>query len=163
MSGALEATTSTALTRTTVHAQYNRKALGVVMLNNLVPIVLKVDIPGRDAKRVVLVFGKRAHLTSPYHDLGVRRKCCRRVLLFNVQHYVQCFLPSYVDDEGVTHTPYQYNCCNKCGAVLKDGCNHLIQVNNVRQYNVNKFIYRASAVLQSPGNSELFNYQKGNC
>lgn len=159
MSGALEAEISTALTRTTVHAQYNRRALGVVMLNNLVPIILKVDIPGRNAKRVILVFGKRAHRTSPYKDFGVRRKCCRRVLLFNVQHYIKCYL---TEDHG-PDAPYTYDCCQKCGAVLKDGCNHLVQVNNVRQYNVNKFIYRASEVLQSPGSSELFNYQKGNC
>jgi hypothetical protein len=163
MSGVLEATTSTALARTTVHAQFNRKALGVVLLNNLIPIVLKVDVPGQPAKRAILVFGPRAHKFIPYKDYGVRHKCCRRVLLFNVFHYIKCYLPTYTDSNDVEHEPYTYDCCRKCGAVLKDGCNHLIQVNARRSYNVDKFIYQAPSVLQEATNNELFKYQRGNC
>ena len=157
--GVLESATTTALNRTTVHAQYNGKALGVVMLNNLIPIVLTVAVPGAPAKKAVLLFGDVAHKYSPYKDYGVREKCCRRVLLFNVQHYLKCYLTDDHSDDG----PYTYDCCRKCGAVLKDGCKHLIQVNAKRSYNVDKFIYRAPAVLQSTGNNELFKYQKGNC
>lgn len=155
----LDATTSTAMTRTTVHAQYNGRALGVVMLNNLIPIVLDIPKPGRKAYKAVLVFGRRAHKNSPYEDLGVRRKCCRRVLTFNVQHYTKCYL---TDDHGAD-APYTYNCCRKCNAVLKDACNHLVQVNNVRSYNVDKFIYKAPHALQEAGPSALFKFQERNC
>lgn len=157
MGGVLQSTTSTALKRTTVHAQYNGKALGVVMLNNLVPIVLNVVVPGGYIKKSVLVFGKKAHNESPYEDFGVRRKCCRQVLLFNVLHYTKHYLTS--DMEG----PYTFNCCRQCGVSLKAACDHLVQFTRRREYSVDKYIYRASRVLQSPGSSELFTYRRGNC
>lgn len=160
--GVLEATTSTALARSTVHAQYNRKALGVVLLNNLVPIVLNIKRPGGGHRRAVLVFGRNAHAKSPYQDLGIRKKCCRRVLKFNVKHYVKCYLPNVLGRNGEIHTPYSYNCCNYCGVQLKDACGHLVSITSTRSYNVDKYIYKAPTVLQSCGTAEIFSFRKGN-
>jgi hypothetical protein len=157
MSGVLDATTSTALDRTTVHAQYNGRALGVVMMDNLIPIVLHVTKPGRKAYPAVLTFGGKHHKHSPYEDYGVRRKCCRQVILFNAFHYTKCYL------DGGDSGPYTYNNCRKCHATLKDACGHIVQVNKVRSYNVNKFVFKASAVLQNDGNGQLLEYQRGNC
>jgi hypothetical protein len=159
MSGVLEAATTTGLTRTTVHAQYNRKGLGVVMLNNLIPIVLHVTKPGRKAEPKILLFGGVNHATSPYQDLGTRNVCCRKVITFNVQHYVKCYLTDDHTDDG----PYTFNYCQKCGATLTDACNHLVQTNQSRKYNVDKFIYKADSVLQSDGPDPLFNFQRSNC
>lgn len=155
MPGALEAATSTALARTTVHAQYNGKALGVVMLNNLVPIVLHVPKPGRPAYRAVLNFGGVNHKHPAYKDLGVRRKCCRQVIRFNLIHFTKCYL---TDDHG-EDAPYSFNQCRKCSARLKDACGHIVQVNKVRRYNVDKYIFKAATVLPGESVGQLFEYQ----
>lgn len=155
----LDATTTTDLTRTTVHAQYNRRAFGVVIFNSLIPIVLHVPKPGRCAEPKILVFGGKHHDKSPYKDYGVRRKCCRKVLLFNMIHFQKCYL---TDDES-EGAPYTFNCCRKCGATLTDACGHLVQFNQVREYRVNKYIFKASTVLQEDGQGSIFNFQKGNC
>lgn len=156
--GVLEATTSTALVRTTVHAQYNGRALGVVLLNNLIPISLNVRQPGGSYKKARLIFGTKAHDTSPYKDYGLLKKCCRTVLLFNVQHYFKCYLTDNQEDG-----PYTYNCCRKCGATLADDCGHLVQVHNHRSYNVDKYIHKATGVLQSEGTEDIFSFRKENC
>lgn len=161
--GVLAATTTTALARATVHQQYNGRAFGVRMLNNLIPIVLHIRQPGGGFSNSILVFDKLAHRHVPYKDYGIRKKCCRRVLLFNVNHYYKCYLPTHIGADGEVQTPYTFNRCEKCNVQLKDACGHLVSVTTMRQYNVDKFIYRAPAVLQSSGKNELFKYQKGNC
>lgn len=164
MSGTLEATTTTAMSRTTVHAQYNGRALGVTILNNLIPIVLNVPQPGQKTFPAILMFVPAAHRHSPYKDYGVRRKCCRKVLMFNTLHYFKCYLPNTQGEIDEENGPYTYNSCRHCGTTLKDDCGHLIQVTERRRYNVDKFIYRAPAVLQSTGRNEIFEkYQEGNC
>ena len=158
----LEPTTSTVMTRTTVHRQYNGKAFGFYMLNNMVPIVLNIRKPGKVHYRAVLVYGRKTRNKSPYSDLGLMTKECQRVFLFNVRHYVKCYLPAQMGSDGNPTQPYTYNLCQYCGASVKDDNNRLLQQIATLSYRVDSYLWKAKGVLQSPtGPGQLFTAPSG--
>ena len=160
MGQTLEPVTATDLSRTTVHQQYNQKAFGLFLFGRLVPIVVTVRRPGNTYERGVVIFGPVAHKQSPYHDLGLKNVCCQQAFLFNIRHYVKCYIPAGVVPEE--DTPYMMNLCKVCGATVVDDCGRLISMLKSRSYRANAFIWKAPKVLQdAAGKDEIFTYQRG--
>lgn len=156
----LEPVTATNLSRTTVHQQYNQKAFGLFLFGRLVPIVVTVKRPDNIYEKAVVMFGPVAHKQSPYKDLGFKNVCCQQAFLFNIRHYVRCYLPGSV--EGSDDGPYTMNLCKICGASVVDDCGRLISMLKSRKYRRNAFIWKASKVLQDQaGQDEIFTYQRG--
>lgn len=154
-SGTLEAITSTQLVRNTVHEQYEGRALGFFMLNQLVPIVLNIPLPGNQHVKAILVWGNNTQKYVPFTDLGLVSKECIRVFLFNIRHYVKCYLNS-----GSTE-PYTYNLCKFCGAEIHDDNNGYIRQIAKINYRANMYIYQPTKALQNDtGIGDLFNYQE---
>ena len=150
----IDSATTTPMSRTTVHNQFDGRAFGFRMLTRTVPIVLNILGPGNTCKSGVLVFGGKAHECVPYTDLGNMEKCCRRVYTFNVKHYLKCFI-------GTSGT-YTWNQCTVCGASIKDGTGkHAVQQLAKLSYRGNRYIYRADKTLQPCSNKEMFTYQEG--
>lgn len=156
----LDPVTATDLSRTTVHQQYNQKAFGLFLFGRLVPIVVTVRRPGNVYEKSVIMFGPVSHKYSPYKDLGFQNICCQQAFLFNIRHYVKCYLPGSV--EGSESGPFTFNLCQKCGASVIDDCGRLISMLKSRKYRRNAFIWKASKVLQDQaGQDEIFTYQRG--
>lgn len=152
----LEAQTTTALERITVHGQYNNQALGFFLLNNLVPITVNVRLPGPSYKQVIVVFGPKNHKYSPYADLGLMEKCCKKVYTFNIRHYVKCYL------NAPNPEPFTYNLCQVCGASVTDDKGHTIQSIVKRSYRADKFVWRAKDALQAAtGKEPVFTHHEG--
>lgn len=152
----LEANSSTPLTRTTVHNQFDGRAFGFRMLARVVPIVLNIKAPGGSITKAVLVFGAKVQSHVPYYDLGKVDLCCRKVYTFNIKHYLKCFVP---------HNPngaYTWNQCQICNAsIVDDTGKHSVQQMSRRLYRKNRYIYRSNKTLQSGGNTEIFTPQEG--
>ena len=160
MSKMLDAVNSTALTRTTVHQQYNQRAFGLFMLGKLVPITLHIKTPGPAYKNAFLMFGENLHVDSPYKDLGIEQVCCKQVYNFNINHYVKHYLPSAIGEDGHITTPYTFNHCNVCGASIQDSNGHSISFIMKREYRKNKFIWATDEALQDDaGEDHIFIYQ----
>lgn len=156
----LGAQNNTGFSRTTVHQQYNGEALGFFMLNHLVPIVLNVRQPGGTYKKVILVWRKLTQKYIPYSDMGIIEKCCRRVFLFNIRHYLKCYLPTAIDLNGDPTEPFTYNLCQKCGASVVDGHGHTLQYITRRSYRGDSYIYRTSNRLQNDTSGLNIGYQE---
>lgn len=155
MGGVLQSTTTNALTRITVHSQYNKRALGFFLLNNLVPITLNIRKPGGHYKRVILMFDPVLQDSSPYEDFGFVDRECRKIFTFNIRHYVQCFLPS---GSGA----FTYNLCQICGASVKDDLGQVLQQISRRRYRPDKYVWRADNSLQDRRGSEpVFKHHGG--
>lgn len=164
MGKTLEPVTATDLSRTTVHQQYNQKAFGLFLFGRLVPIVVNVKRPGNVYQKSVVMFGPAAHKHSPYKDLGYQNVCCQQAFLFNIRHYVKCYLPGHVNDCGDQDPegPYTFNLCKICGASVVDDCGRFISLMKSRKYRRNVFIWKAPKVLQdATGGGEIFTYQRG--
>lgn len=162
----LGATTSTDLGRTTVHEQYtkDRKAVGLFVANMIVPISFRFTERSGIVRNGIIVIGKKAHKESPYKDYGVRKKCCKKVIKFNINHYIKCYLPTAVGSDGTVRTPFTFNRCQKCNEKIVDDCGHIVQMVTHREYNVNKFIFRTSKVVQAcDGPANIFNHQTQVC
>lgn len=151
----LDATTTTGLERITVHGQYNYRAFGFRLLNNLVPIVLNVREPGPVIRPVILVFGPKTRDRSPYKDFGLRDKVTKRVLAFNIRHYMKCYLNTPNPE------PYTFNQCKVCGASIKDQVGNVLQSVTKRSYRPDKYVWRPTKHLQSEGNNEIFKHHEG--
>lgn len=158
----LQSSTTSAMTRITVHGQYNHKAFGFFLLNNLIPIVLNVRRPGPHYERVVLMFGPRLQAHTPYEDLGMVERECRKVFAFNIRHYVKCYLPSTAGSDGQPTMPFTYNLCQACGASVVDGRGQLLQRILKRSYRADKYVWRANNSLQNTAGSQpVFNHHEG--
>lgn len=152
----LDAGTTSALDRITVHSQYNNWAFGFTLLNNLVPIVINIRKPGPHYQRAILVFGEKKRERSPYEDFGIVEKCCRKVYTFNIRHYIKCYL------NAPNPEPYTFNLCQVCGASIVDDNGHTIQNTVTRSYRPDKFVWKAQDALQDEaGASQIFNHHKG--
>jgi hypothetical protein len=141
-SAVLDAAGSTSMRRLTVHSQYNSRAFGFFVLNNLVPIVLNLHRPGPSVQQAIVVFGPHTRERSPYHDLGWREVCCQKVFQFNIRHYVKCYLPASDQQD------YSYNLCRICGASIVDATGHTIQTIASRSYRPDIYVWRPRRVLQ---------------
>lgn len=156
-SGLLEARTSTQLVRNTVHEQYEGRALGFYMLNQLVPIVINVPLPGKQHKQAILVWGQSTQKFIPFSDLGKVSEECVKVFLFNVRHYTQCYLPN--KDDG--SQPYTFNLCKFCDVSVKDANKNLLKQIVTIDYRANMYIYQPTKALQNKaGTDNLFSYQE---
>lgn len=150
----LDATTTASLERTTVHQQFNGEALGVMVLNHLVPIVLNVPQIGGGYCTRVLVWKRLTQKHIPYRDLGEIEACCMKVIGFNLRHYIKCYLSS-PDPE-----PYTYNLCQKCNVAINDDNGHTLGKIAYRKYRRNRYIYRPCEALQDEAGAEdVFGYQ----
>lgn len=150
----LEARTTTDLVRNTVHQQYTGRALGFFMLNHLVPIIIHVRQPGGTHKSAILVWGDSTQKYIPFEDLGEISKDCLKVFLFNVRHYVKCYL------NNDNQEPYTYNLCKFCGAKIRDSKGYVRQIAK-RKYRADMYIYQPTKALQNEANAQpAFSYQE---
>lgn len=161
MKGTLEASTTTALVRNTVHEQYEGRALGVYVLNQLCPIILNVRQPGGSHKQVILLWGDKTQKWIPFSDLGWVDKNCIKVYTFNIRHYITCYLPSQVGSDSQPTLPYTYNLCQVCGAAISDDYGRLVHQIINRRYRANMYVYMPTEALQEDtGTGQLFDYQE---
>lgn len=157
----LPADRTTSLARNTVHEQYEGKALGFYMLNNLVPIVLNVRQPGGTHIKGVLLWDRVAQKHIPYSDLGLMEKDCQKVYTFNIRHYIKCFLPKKVGSDNAPTEPYTYNLCQRCGVAIADGNGVLVKKISKRSYRRNAYIYQPQRTLQDDtGTDNIVSYQE---
>lgn len=149
----IEASSSTPMTRTTAHNQFDGRVFGMRVLTRTVPIVLNMKQPGNILKGILL-FGPATSRNVLYKDLGKVEKCCRQVYTFNIRHYTKCYLDSESEE------PYTWNECKKCNVSIQDG-KHTVSKMTKRSYRRNRYIYRADKTLQGCTNEEMFTPQDG--
>lgn len=151
----LDAATSASLERTTVHQQFNGEALGMMVLNHLVPICLNVPRIGGGYVTRVLVWKKLTQKHIPYRDLGEVEVCCKKVIGFNIRHYLKCYL------NAPNPEPYTYNLCQICNASVQDSSGHTIGKIASRKYRRDRYIYRPCESIQDEtGGDGPFAYQE---
>lgn len=156
----LQSETTNALTRITVHGQYNHRAFGFFLLNNLIPIVLNVRKPGGHYRRSILMYTPVTRRNAPYEDYGMITTECAKVLTFNIRHYVKCYL--YDSANGMPTGAFTYNQCFICGASVKDSNGRLLQQISRRSYRPDKYVWRPNSSLQNKtGEQPIFTHHEG--
>lgn len=154
--------TTTRLERTTVHTKYEGRAFGMYILSRHIPFSFNVRVPGQRTIKAIIVFGKSAHIKPMHKDYGVIEKKYQRVYTFNIRHYLTCYLPNVMGNNGEITTPFTYNLCIHCGAQLRDGADRLVSEMIHRLYRPDKYIWQPKKTLQDRNGAEsVFSHHGG--
>ena len=136
------------LTRINSKKQFNyAKVLSVNIMGRQVPIVCNVRLSSQGGKRGPVFYGGTpAHKCFLYEDVQ-HSVCCRKVIKFNIDHYIKCYLPGRLGTNDAITTPYTFNHCRKCDVSVEDKCGKTLGFSNTRYWRNGILIYKACKIV----------------
>lgn len=150
---------SSKLSRINSKKQFNyANILSVNIMGRRVPIVCQIRLTPRLTKRVIINSGAPIKHKCFVYDEVYHKACCRKVIRFNINHYMKCYLPGRLGTNGAITTPYILNHCKKCNVSIVDKCGRSVSFQKSRFWFNGTLIWKAPKVIQMCANCSLDNY-----